>query len=77
MLFRIKAATRGASNAPAWTQLFVQGVGNYLQGFAMAFDRLDAEQTSLLRRFIEERLLAEVSACQTGVGTFSAARLRR
>jgi len=50
---------------------------NYLQGFAMGFDPLNAEQTSLLGRFIEERLLAEVSACQTGVGSFSAARLRR
>jgi hypothetical protein len=43
----------------------------------MAFDSLTAEQTSLLGRFIEERLLAEVSTCQTGVGTFSAERLRR
>ena len=50
---------------------------NYLQGFAMGFDPLSTEQTSLLGRFIEERLLAEVSACQTGVGNFSPARLRR
>jgi CheY-like chemotaxis protein len=50
---------------------------NYLQGFAMGFDALDTEQRSLLGRFIEERLLAEVSACQTGVGAFSAARLHR
>lgn len=34
MLFRIKDATQGAQNAPSWKQLFVQGVGNYLQGFA-------------------------------------------
>jgi len=50
---------------------------NYLQGFAMGFEALNEEQASLLGRFIEERLLAEVSACQTGVGTFSAAHLRR
>lgn len=30
MLFRIKDATRDAANAPAWLQLFVQGVGNHL-----------------------------------------------
>jgi hypothetical protein len=30
MLFRLKDATLGASNAPGWQQLFVQGVGNHL-----------------------------------------------
>ena len=50
---------------------------NYLQGFAMGFEALNEEQASLLGRYIEERLLAEVSACQTGVGTFSSAHLRR
>ena len=50
---------------------------NYLQGFAMGFEALNEEQASLLGRYIEERLLAEVSACQAGVGTFSAAHLRR
>src|SRR5690606_27794582 len=34
MLFRVKDATLGAANAPEWKQLFVQGVGNYLQGYA-------------------------------------------
>jgi hypothetical protein len=33
-LFRIKDATLHAANAPEWKRLFVQGVGNYLQGFA-------------------------------------------
>ena len=33
MLFRIKDATLGANNDPEWKRLFVQGVGNYLQGF--------------------------------------------
>jgi len=50
---------------------------NYLQGFALGFDALTPEQTDLLGRFIEERFLAEVSASQAGVGTFSAAQLRR
>jgi hypothetical protein len=30
MLFRLKAATLGAHNDPAWTDLFVRGVGNHL-----------------------------------------------
>jgi hypothetical protein len=30
MLFRIKNATLGSDNAPGWTELFVQGVGNHL-----------------------------------------------
>lgn len=30
MLFRIKDATLNAENAPEWTTLFVEGVGNYL-----------------------------------------------
>ena len=34
LLFRIKDATLGASNAPEWPLLFVQGVGNYLQGWS-------------------------------------------
>jgi hypothetical protein len=33
MLFRIKDATLGAANAAEWQRLFVQGVGNYLQGW--------------------------------------------
>jgi len=33
MLFRIKDATLGGANAPDWQRLFVQGVGNYLQGW--------------------------------------------
>ncbi|WP_421836378.1 hypothetical protein [Novosphingobium sp.] len=33
MLFRIKDATLGADNTPEWQRLFVQGVGNYLQGW--------------------------------------------
>jgi hypothetical protein len=33
MLFRLKDATLDAPNAPEWQRLFVQGVGNYLQGW--------------------------------------------
>ena len=34
MLWRLKEKTLGAVNAPEWNDLFVQGVGNYLQGFS-------------------------------------------
>lgn len=34
MLFRLKDASLGAANAPEWQRLFVQGVGNYLQGWS-------------------------------------------
>jgi len=50
---------------------------NYAQGFGMAFDPLDAEQTRMLERFIAEKFLGEVSTCQTGVGTFRSDHLRR
>jgi hypothetical protein len=33
MLFRLKDATLDAANATEWQRLFVQGVGNYLQGW--------------------------------------------
>jgi hypothetical protein len=33
MLFRLKDATLGAPHAAEWQRLFVQGVGNYLQGW--------------------------------------------
>lgn len=43
MLFRIKDATLDADNAAEWERLFVQGVGNYLQGWqgakGLTFDR--------------------------------------
>lgn len=52
-------------------------VNNYAQGFGMGFDALKEEQAALLGRFIKERLLSEVSACQAGVGDFSPAHLQR
>lgn len=51
LLFRLKDATLGAANAPEWKQLFVQGVGNYLQGLAGATVP-DAAREAELERFI-------------------------
>ena len=51
LLFRLKDATLGADNAPEWRQLFVQGVGSYLQGFGGA-EPLSAERASELEQFM-------------------------
>ena len=53
MLFRIKDAMLDKTNAPEWQQLFVQGVGNYLQGFGGA-EPLNREREVALERFIAE-----------------------
>jgi hypothetical protein len=51
MLFRLKDATLGADNAAEWQRLFVQGVGNYLQGWQGA--------KGLTREFVDELLAIE------------------
>lgn len=51
MLFRIKDVTLDASNSPAWKQLFVQAVGNYLQGFA-GIEPLSGERAAELEVFM-------------------------
>lgn len=52
-LFRIKDATLGAANAPEWQQLFVQGVGNFLQGFGGA-EPLSRERAAELEAFMND-----------------------
>jgi hypothetical protein len=54
MLFRIKDATLGADNAPEWKQLFVQGVGNYLMGFAAPHAQLSRERAAELEAFMAD-----------------------
>lgn len=54
MLFRLKDATRGADNAPAWKQLFVQGVGNYLQGYVSLSSQLNRERAAELEAFMSD-----------------------
>lgn len=53
MLFRIKDATVGAANASDWQRLFVQGVGNYLQGWINARD-LTRERAAELETFMDD-----------------------
>lgn len=53
MLFRLKDATLQADNAPEWKRLFVQGVGNYLQGFG-GRDPLSRERAAELEGFMNK-----------------------
>ena len=54
LLFRLKDATLGAANAPEWAHLFVQGVGNYLQGWQSA-KGLSRERAAELETFMNDR----------------------
>jgi hypothetical protein len=53
MLFRLKDATLGAANAPEWKRLFVQGVGNYLQGFG-GDEPLSRDRAAELEKFMNQ-----------------------
>lgn len=54
MLFRIKDATLGHDNAAAWSDLFVDGVANYLKGFFAANAQLSHERQKELESFIAD-----------------------
>lgn len=54
MLFRIKDAALGAANAPDWKQLFAQGVGNYLMGYAALSAQLTRERAAELEAFMAD-----------------------
>lgn len=51
LLFRLKDATLYEPNAPEWQELFVQGVANYLLGFAAA-EALSADRAAELEAFM-------------------------
>lgn len=54
MLFRIKDAVATADNAPEFRKLFVQGVGNYLMGFAGGSAQITRERARELEGFIAD-----------------------
>ncbi|GAB5351965.1 hypothetical protein [Qipengyuania sp. 483] len=54
MLFRIKEITLTADNAPEWKQIFVQGVANYIEGFATETAQIDREKAIELERFMND-----------------------
>lgn len=53
-LFRLKDATVHAANPPEWKALFVQGVGNYLMGFAAMNAQISRERALELESFIND-----------------------
>ena len=62
MLFRLKDATLGEGNAPAWDDLFIDGVANYLKGFSLQNAQLSHDRKRELESFIADT--------QTNVGRF-------
>lgn len=62
MLFRIKDACLEKNNAPEFKRLFVQAVGNYLQGYAARGAQLSRERAAQLEAFMADH--------STSVGRF-------
>lgn len=53
LLFRLKDAALSGQNAPEWKRLFVQGVGNFLEGYT-SYEPLSAERTAELEAFMAD-----------------------
>ena len=62
MLFRLKDATLAEDNAPEWDDLFLDGVSNYLKGFAFKNAQLDHGRAKELQAFVADN--------QANVGRF-------
>jgi len=54
MLFRLKDATLPEENAAEWDDLFIDGVANFLKGFAMPNAQLSHERKRELEAFIAD-----------------------
>jgi hypothetical protein len=54
VLFRLKDATLDASNALEWAKLFVDGVSNYVQGFASSRAQLSHGRMKELEAFMND-----------------------
>jgi hypothetical protein len=54
LLFRLKDASLGHDNALDWQALFVDGVANYLKGFALKNAQLSHERLKELEDFIAD-----------------------
>ena len=54
MLFRLKDATVAEANAPEWDELFLDGVSNYLKGFALQNAQLEHGRAKELQAFIAD-----------------------
>ncbi len=54
MLFRLKDATIADENAPEWDDLFLDGVSNYLKGFALQNAQLEHGRALELQAFVQD-----------------------
>lgn len=54
MLFRLKDATHAEENAAEWDDLFIDGVANYLKGFALPNAQISHERALELKAFVED-----------------------
>ena len=54
MLFRLKDATLSEANDPAWDELFVDGVANYLKGFELQNAQISHARAMELEAFIAD-----------------------
>jgi hypothetical protein len=54
MLFRLKDATVAEANAPEWDELFLDGVSNYLKGFALQNAQLEHGRAKELQAFVAD-----------------------
>ena len=73
MLFRLKDRTLAADNAPEWKRLFVQGVGNFLQGYS-SYKPLETLRAAELESFMNDttphmgRFAARMAGANIGEG---------
>lgn len=54
MLFRLKDETLAEDNAPEWDELFLDGVSNYLKGFALQNAQIDHARAKELQAFVAD-----------------------
>lgn len=54
MLFRLKDTTVADENAPEWDDLFLDGVSNYLKGFALQNAQMEHGKARELQAFVED-----------------------
>ncbi len=74
LLFRLKDATLEDENAPEWADLFVDGVANFLRGFALDNAQLSHERKLELVKFVETEsrghaaFVKAMATSKTGLG---------
>ena len=54
MLFRLKDETLAEENAPEWDDLFLDGVSNFLKGFALQNAQIEHHRAKELQAFVAD-----------------------